>query len=173
MLQFQQPIELLQKENLPKGRAILAANHTSYLDPSYLISAINPKEPIKFIAIPKKGFNLLYKITGQITLTNSHKIRQARKFLEQERYIGYFPEGKLSKSGELREFKQGGASLALKTNSPMIPIYIQGGHDPGRKIPSLLRRIEVRIGKPIQPEKNMTKKELTDLLKERIEGLSY
>ena len=160
------------KENLPKGRAILAANHTSYLDPSYLISAINPKKPIKFIAIPKKGFNLLYQITGQITLTNPHKIKEAITLLKQERYIGYFPEGKLSRTGELNKFKTGGASIALRTNSPIVPIYIQGGYDQGKVIPSFLRRIEVRIGKPIQPKENMTKIKLTDLLREGIEELS-
>lgn len=159
------------KENLPKGRAILAANHTTYLDPSYLISAVNPRKPIKFIAMPKKGFNLLYKITNQITLTSPHKLKEAITFLEQERYVGYFPEGRLSKTGELNEFKTGGASLALRTNSPMVPIYIQGGYDQGKTIPSFLRRIEVKIGKPIYPQ-DKTKIELTDLLKVRMEELS-
>jgi len=186
------------KENLPRGRGILVANHTSYLDPFFIIAGVASKEPIHFCTLDfykharpglnrlKAGaMNLLLSLNGQIVLDedkmNREAFRKIKNVLENERYLGVFAEGKRSHDGKLDEFKDGAAYIALKTQSPLVPICLNGSYEiwkRGTYFPKLSGSVEMRIGKPIIPcpsrSKNLRRDayDLSELVRQEILKLS-
>jgi 1-acyl-sn-glycerol-3-phosphate acyltransferase len=157
------------KENLPDGRAVLVANHTSYLDPFFMIAGINSKKPIHFCTLDFYKYsssrfgkvqasivNFLLGLTGQIVFDggkiNKAAFRKIKMVLEDERYLGVFAEGKRSHNGKLNEFKDGASYIALKTQSPLVPIWLNGSYEiwkRGDYFPKLDGRVEMIIGNPI------------------------
>ena len=87
------------------------------------------------------------------------------------------PEGTRSRSGELGEFKQGAAKIALETQTKILPVFIEGAYEiypPSRKLPKIfnfkrMRRynVTVHFGQIIDPsEKSVL--EITDQIKAAI-----
>ena len=103
-------------ENLPrKTNFIVVANHNSFLDPLVVMAAI-PKK-IHCIALRD-----LFKITWMRwffriteTLPSGSASGKAINLLLNNKNVGLFPEGGVSRDGKLEEFRRGAALLALKT----------------------------------------------------------
>ena len=83
-----------------------------------------------------------------------------------------FPEGGRSNTGELQEFKDGAAYLAIKAQAPIVPLAILGTRAVlpmhGKKITS--GRVKLIIGEPI-PTAGLTIRDRADLtatLRDRI-----
>lgn len=126
----------LRVENIPaSGGVIIAANHQTYLDPFWLGVPV----PIytRFLAWDKvfdwPVAGTLMRLLGAWPLRVKQGDRRAlRRSLEWLRGGGalvIFPEGGRSSSdGEMQEFKEGAARLALEANVPVLPITIRGGH---------------------------------------------
>lgn len=172
-------ISIKGKENVPKRGAILAANHSSYLDPFLICYAFDEK--IHFLV--KNSFNVIpikyfLKSTGQIFVAeNSLKyIRNALKILLDDGIVGIFPEGQRSKNGRLLNGKSGIANLSYHSNAPIVPIAIIGAHETfprGAFLPKIKKNIEIKIGKPIYFWENKQKtketcRELADLVMKEI-----
>lgn len=138
-------------ENLPeKGNFIVVANHTSFMDPPVLGAAVPRK--IHWItlrelyAVPVLGW--FFNKTECIPSGSSSE--KAVSLLMQNEFVGLFPEGGISRDGELHEFRRGVALLAMKTGRPILPCAILGTFQAlpfGRKFPKFAR-IKVKIGKP-------------------------
>jgi 1-acyl-sn-glycerol-3-phosphate acyltransferase len=141
---------------------ILAANHESYLDPP-LIGMLYPRA-IRFIAwdglfkVPL--FASLIRALGAVPVSQQDKSRAANLLRDVIGFIkdGYsvliFPEGERSPDGNLRSLEGGVALIALKTKSPIVPIWIDGTFEAYpilRKFPRPYR-VAVTFGKPIFPE---------------------
>ena len=106
------------KENLPDSSAVLISNHITYLDPIFIIAAANPKKPIHFVTKPLKGFNSFYRFSGQLSFGDKLAkgyYEKAKEILDNGRYLGVFPEGKRSLTGELGHFNNGASSIAIRT----------------------------------------------------------
>ncbi|HDZ76903.1 MAG TPA: 1-acyl-sn-glycerol-3-phosphate acyltransferase [Candidatus Omnitrophica bacterium] len=140
------------KENLPKkSNFIVVANHASYLD-GLVIMATMPK---KISCIAFRGF---YKIAwlrwffkSVEALPSGRSSDKAISLLMQNKNVGLFPEGRLSKDGTLSEFRRGVALLAVKTGRPIVPCAILGTYEalPRRaKLPKFVP-ITLKIGKPL------------------------
>jgi 1-acyl-sn-glycerol-3-phosphate acyltransferase len=71
-------------------------------------------------------------------------LKQAMSVLEKNHIFGIFPEGRRSLTGELDSFEKGAAFLALRCNSPIIPIYA----DPNWKKRGRVRMV---VGESIDP----------------------
>lgn len=162
-------------KNIPKP-AILASNHFTYLDGFFIVAALREKDPIHFVTKPLGIYNHLYRLTGQIIIGNNPSYyREAEEALNKGRYLGFFCEGKRSLSGELERFHDGAASMAIRTQVPMIPICLHGVYDNGRKFPSPFRRVEVRFGNPINPPQTRSRinaRELTQAVRDEIQRLA-
>src|SRR5699024_6793462 len=80
-------------------------------------------------------------------------VRVGQKRLDEGRWPLLFPEGTRVAPGKQARFKPGGARLALRTNTPVIPI----AHNAGELWPRHAHikkpgTITVSIGPPISPE---------------------
>jgi 1-acyl-sn-glycerol-3-phosphate acyltransferase len=123
-------------EHIPTtGAAILVCNHVSFVD-AVLLMAASPR-PIRFImdhrifAIPVLG--ALFRLAKAIPIAPRREdpllyeraFEQARNVLAEGDLLGIFPEGVITRDGELGEFK-GGVMKILQTHPvPVVPLALQ------------------------------------------------
>ena len=155
--------EFQGQENVPlKGGAILAINHTSYLDFALAGTAALPaKRYVRFMA-KKEIFD--NKIAGPL-MRGMHHINVDRsngsasfvaalRSLKDGEIIGIFPEGTISTSFEIKGLKSGAVRLAIGASIPIIPTIVWGGqrvYTKGVK-PNFKRNkipVSVSFGEPI------------------------
>lgn len=149
-----------------RGGAVLVANHVSYAD-ALLISCATPRliRWITWKAVFDQApalFRLFRAIP--IDLARSRDAVQSllacRREVEAGELVGIFPEGQISRTGDLLPFQRGYERIAeAKTGSaaPIIPVSIDGmwGHPlsrhPERSWLGWFRpRVTITIGEPIQ-----------------------
>lgn len=125
---------ILPKELLLSKAAIIAPNHLSFLDPPLI--AISWPEAIFFFAKAALFKNPLLKtIISNLNATpvgsgnDLTSMKLACRLLEEGKKIVIFPEGTRSKDGSVLPLKKGVATIALRTNCPIIPAYIHGTFD--------------------------------------------
>ena len=142
----------------PAGPAILAANHTSYVDPLVLY-ATGPQRLISFM-VAKEYCDMpvlgrLLRGIGSVPTTRSGQdlpaTREAIRQLHEGRLVGIFPQGRIELPDEQVEARGGIVLLALHSRVPVIPVHISGTRHSESAAWSFLRRHRVRIryGKPI------------------------
>ena len=76
-------------------------------------------------------------------------IKKALKILKNEKVLGIFPEGTRMKEVDYTRIKSGIALIAQKTNSRVLPVYIEGDYKPFRKTRIHFRK-PVMINKEIK-----------------------
>ncbi|HOW42859.1 MAG TPA: lysophospholipid acyltransferase family protein [Candidatus Omnitrophota bacterium] len=139
-------------EYLPKKtNFIIVSNHTSFLDPVVIGACIPHK--IYCIALrdlfKDRFFRWAFRKLDALPSGSSAPI--AIQLLRENKNVGLFPEGGISRNGQLKEFRSGAAVLAYKTGRPIVPCAISGTFQAlpfGARIPRLVR-IRVKIGKPV------------------------
>ncbi len=153
------------RNNIPKdGPLIICANHIHWLDPP-LVGAMVPRKNVHFMA-KEELFN--YKILGSIIRNigafpvkrdsaDLKTIKKALSLLNNKSFIGLFPEGTRSKTGEIGEALPGVALIALKSRSPVLPVAIKGDY-------KIFKKVKINIGKPIFFESHYGKKAKRELL---------
>lgn len=163
----------------PRG-AILAANHTSFLDPP-IVSAAWPEE-VHFLARKTLFRSALFG--GFISRLNAHPISGAAgdvhvlkmitQLLENGQKVVLFPEGTRSPDGELQPVKPGIGLLVVRSKSAVIPVYIHGAYEIwGRgKKPSLFGKVQCVFGSPITYDSvsSLDKKEAQARIAEKLES---
>jgi 1-acyl-sn-glycerol-3-phosphate acyltransferase len=150
-------------ENIPReGGAILAMNHIGYLDFALIGTCALPvKRYVRFMAKRELFDN---KIVGPL-LRGMHHISVDRssgsasfvaalRALKSGEIVGIFPEGTISVSFELKEFKSGAVRLAIGADVPIIPTAVWGSQRIWtKKVKRDLSRkkvpIYVAFGKPL------------------------
>jgi 1-acyl-sn-glycerol-3-phosphate acyltransferase len=123
-------------ENIPiAGAAILVCNHVSFVDPVLLMAA-SPR-PIRFIMdheifkTPVLGW--FFRLAKAIPIAPQRVDAQiyeqafarAQEVLEEGDLLCIFPEGAISRDGELAEFKGGVMRLLASNPVPVVPIALQ------------------------------------------------
>ena len=145
-------------EHYPSGSALIAANHSSFLDPPAI--AISCPGEIHFLArqtLFKSHFGKL------ITALNSHPVQKEATnlrvmkdicvLLKEGKKVLMFPEGTRSKNNVLKEIKPGIGLLLSKSESAIVPTYVHGTFDiwnRDRKYPKLWGKTTVVFGTPIE-----------------------
>lgn len=139
-------------ENLPqKTNFIVVANHSSFLD-TLVVGAAIPKRTY-WIAMRDlyRIFWLRWFFQLIDALPSGSASDKAVSLLTENKNIGLFPEGGLSRDGKLREFRRGAALLAIKTGRPIVPCAVLGtfqAFPKGVNFPKFFVPIKVKIGKP-------------------------
>lgn len=124
-------------EKIPdEGAAVLVCNHVSYVDA--LILAGCHHRPIRFVMdksiAEMKGLKTFFKIARTIPIcspkqdaeTYETAFQRIKKELDDGHLVCIFPEGKLTKSGEIEEFKAGIERIVRETPVPVIPMALEG-----------------------------------------------
>jgi len=118
-----------------EGAAILVCNHVAFVDPVLLMAA-SPR-PIYFIMdhqifkTPLLGW--FFRLAGAIPIAPQREdpaiyeqaFARARKVLEAGDLVCIFPEGGLTRDGQLGEFKGGVMKLLEKNPVPVVPLALQ------------------------------------------------
>lgn len=149
-------------EHLPDGPAIVLAKHQSAWETLFLPSHL-PRE-VCFVykrelhRIPFFGWGLallrmipIDRARGKEAFEQVVQIGQKR--LDEGRWPILFPEGTRIAPGKMGHFKMGGALLASRTNTPILPIALNAGEFwPRNAFAKRPGEITVRIGPLIYPD---------------------
>ncbi len=155
-------LEIHGLENCPRtGGLIIAANHTSFLDPPLVGSSIRYRN-ISFLArdslFVNKYFGAFMRKVQSIPLSRTKgdltAIRTALSVLAGGGAVALFPEGTRSSSGEMQEAKGGVGLIISRAKVPVLPVFVEGSYQSMSRHSSFIRptKIRVYVGKPIQPE---------------------
>jgi 1-acyl-sn-glycerol-3-phosphate acyltransferase len=157
-------VTYIGEEHVPRrGGAVVAINHTSYVDwaPAQL-AMYRRRRRLRFMikaeAQQVKLVDLLIKRTGTIPVdrgAGAGAYSVAVQRLRQGEVVGVFPEATISRSFELKEFKTGAARMALEADVPIIPLIVWGAHrlwtkDHPRRLGRHKVPVTVKIGPPLQ-----------------------
>lgn len=140
LARFYYRLKIEGQENIPaNGPAIIAVNHSSLCDAAFLIASQSRR--IRFLMereylsssnlFMKAVFNLMGVIPISKKATPKEIVRalkSAKKALEEGWLVGIFPEGTLSRTGHLLDFKRGVQRLAMAAGAPIVPGYIDGAY---------------------------------------------
>ena len=158
-----------------EGPAVLVCNHVSYVDA--LILAGCHHRPIRFVMdksiAEMKGLKGLFKMAKTIPIcspkrdadTYERAFERIKEELEAGHLVGIFPEGKLTKTGEIDEFKAGIERIIGETPVPVVPMALEGlwgsffSHKDGHALTTMPSRfwskVKVIAGEPV-PAKQVT-----------------
>ncbi|MGV9780856.1 lysophospholipid acyltransferase family protein [Nocardia farcinica] len=157
-------IDIEGQEHIPRvGGAVLAVNHTAYLDfmevglvgrrsgrnVRYMMKAELERGIVGFLMKQCKAI-------GVDRSAGAESYAKAVAALRAGELVVVYPEATISRSFELKEFKSGAARMALEADVPIIPVAIWGPQRIWTKdIPKQLGRhrfpIHIRVGAPIPP----------------------
>ena len=169
-------------ENVPAtGGAVVAINHTGYLDFALAGFAFLPKKRVVRFMAKQQVFD--HKISGPLMRGMKHipvdreagagSYRAAVEACRRGELVGVFPEATISQSFELKEFKSGAARMALEADVPLLPVVVWGSQrvwTKGRKR-QFTRGTSIRIvvGEPFAADGDAA--QVTKELKSRMQVL--
>jgi len=171
MARFIYRFEVRGDENIPTdGAALLVCNHVSFID-AVLLMAASPR-PIRFIMdseifkLPVIGW--FFRLGKAIPIaprsvdpeTYEQAFARAKQVLDDGELLGIFPEGAISRDGQIAEFKGGVMRLLAANPVPVVPLALQnlwgsffsraGGKAMSRPFRrGLLNRVGLVAGPPI------------------------
>jgi fatty-acyl-CoA synthase len=128
-------VSVIGKENLQKFPSyIIVANHFSYIDSLLLLSIL----PIDIIFVGKKELlqtsfiKTIFKKLNYLTVDrldfsrNLEDSKLIEEMVKQNHSVMIFPEGTFKDERGLLPFKLGAFKIAADTNTPLLPISIEG-----------------------------------------------
>ena len=158
-------------ENIPEtGPALIVSNHVSFMDA--LVIGGSVRRPVRFVMdhnifkIPVLGF--IFRTARAIPIApareDAEALQKAFDRIDAELADGevvcIFPEGKLTRDGEMNEFKRGVEKILERRPVPVIPMALRGlwgsffSHRDGKAAMTQLpnrfwSRIEVVVTAPV------------------------
>jgi long-chain acyl-CoA synthetase len=150
-------------EHLPRHRQwVLTPNHSSYLD-SFAIAALLDWAQLRKtywggwtgVAFANPVMRFLSRLGKILPVEPMRAARSSLAFgaviLKNKKNLVWFPEGGLSPTGELQDFKPGIGMLLEHFPTSTIPVFIHGTHEalpPGKFFPKP-HPIQVVFGQPL------------------------
>ena len=155
-----------------EGGALIACNHVSYVDALVLAGAVS--RPIRFIMLKSiyelPVLNFVFRTCSTVPITSKTTDPEAyeaafseiRAGLEAGDLLCIFPEGALTKDGEIAPFRKGIERIVEETPVPVVPMALQGlwksffSHRKGvfnpTKLPGgIFSKVTVSAGAPVAP----------------------
>ncbi len=174
-------VKVINPEKLDVDNNIILANHSSYFDIPWIVSAMKIKDIKNTYAIGKKEVSgVRYFFHGMPVIwidydKNTNEVfKKSSDLLRQNKSIMIFPEGIRTTSGEMQEFKLGSAYLAKNINREIIPVTINGTYNiwpPTKRFPEIFtgKRGSVIIHDKINPADYKTIESLMAKVRMEIE----
>ncbi|WP_372626863.1 MFS transporter [Arsukibacterium sp.] len=124
-------------DHIPEeGAAVLVANHVSYVDAMLIAGAV--RRPVRFV-MEKAIYDLpvanwLFRAARTIPICSKQKDEQVyeaafaaiRRELAEGNLVCIFPEGRLTKTGEIDPFRPGIERIIAESPVPVVPMALQG-----------------------------------------------
>src|SRR2546421_6017455 len=164
-------LDVQGRENVPvRGGALLTPNHVSMADAAFLVASID--RPIRFLMFRGSYEHPLVKpfakILGVIPIASDqgpremiHSLRQATEALKNGEVVCIFPEGQMTRIGQMMPFRRGMERIIKGVDVPIIPVNLDGvwgsifSFAGGRFLWKFPRQIpypvQVTFGKPLPP----------------------
>lgn len=187
LIQTVHRVRSIDARHIPvEGPAVLVCNHVSYVD-AIVILAASPR-PIRFVmdhqifGTPLLGW--LFRTARAIPIASAKDdpwlmekafvdIAQA---LHEGDLVCIFPEGQLTRNGEINPFRNGIAKIIERSKVPVIPMALRGlwGHLLSRSRDNLLQRafrsglrsrLELAVGAAVAPQ-DVTPEHLQQLVQQ-------
>src|SRR6202790_3722991 len=129
-------LDVVGRENVPaRGGALLTPNHVSMADAVLLIASID--RPIRFIMFKGSYEHPLVKpfakIMGVIPIASDqgpremiHSLRLATDALKNGEIVCIFPEGQMTRIGQMLPFRRGMERIIKGVDVPIIPVNLDG-----------------------------------------------
>ncbi|MGV0625926.1 lysophospholipid acyltransferase family protein [Mycolicibacter minnesotensis] len=178
-------ITITGQEHLPAtGGAVIAINHTGYLDFAFAGLAAYRERPRRWVRFMAKHETFENRYSGPIMRGCRHiavdrsqgaaSYAAAVEYLKAGELVGVYPEATISRSFELKEFKSGAARMAIEAQVPIIPHIVWGAQriwtkDHPKRLGRTKVPISVAVGEPIAP--SLPVEELRPLLQARMQQL--
>jgi 1-acyl-sn-glycerol-3-phosphate acyltransferase len=180
-------VKVIGHEQIPKiGAVVVVCNHVAFNDPLIVAGAL--RRPARFVMdhhIARTPLlSILFKQGKAIPIAPAHENpalmeRAFAKIAEELRegeLVCIYPEGKITKTGEMNTFKPGIERILQETPAPVVPMAVYGlwgsmfsrkGGPAMKKLPKRFRaRLTIKIGAPIPPEQASAA-----LLEEKVRAL--
>lgn len=164
----------------PRGAAVLACNHLSYLDFTFVgLAGSRAGRLVRFMA---KRSTFDNAVSGPLMRRMRHipvdresgaaAYRIAARRLAEGELVGVFPEATISRSWTLKSFKLGAATLSVREGVPLVPVVLWAPQRTftvdGRRSFRRGKTIMIRVGAPITGDDPVA---LDALLRERMDAL--
>lgn len=176
--------DIVGTENVPRsGGAVLAINHTSYLD--FALAGVpadrQGRRVVRFMA---KESIFRHPVAGPLMRGMRHipvdrsagsaAFNRAIADLRGGELVGVFPEGTMSRSLRIQEIKNGAVRMAQTAQVPLIPMIVLGGHRilsyEGRDL-TRGRPILITVDRPMELPGDVPTDALTGQLRTRMSAL--
>ena len=149
--------KVLHRERVPaKGGVILASNHVSYLDPVYVVSAL---ERMVVGLARESAFNVplggrILRSWRVIPVDQTGTGRGLKTFLSRLRSgdaVIMYPEGTRSPTGQIRAPQPGIGLIIIKSTAPVVPIKLFGAYEAYARHHWLPRpyQVQIKFGEPL------------------------
>lgn len=125
------------KQFIPaSGPCVVVCNHVSFVDALVVAAAV--KRPIRFIMyhriFNKPVLGWIFRVVRCIPIAPRHEsvtimeraFLEVRQALARGEAIGLFPEGKITNTGEINEFRAGIERIISETPVPVVPMALRG-----------------------------------------------
>ncbi|MEE6178131.1 lysophospholipid acyltransferase family protein [Mycobacterium sp. 050134] len=155
-------------ENIPDtGGAVIAVNHTSYVDFLPAALAVHRRRRLRFMIKAEmqqvKVVRFLIKHTRAIPVNRgagAGAYAVAVQRLREGELVAVYPEATISRSFELKEFKSGAARMSIEAGVPIVPLIVWGaqriwtkGHP--RRLGRHRLPVMVQVGAPVRPAEDV------------------
>jgi 1-acyl-sn-glycerol-3-phosphate acyltransferase len=130
-------VDKVKLDKIPdSGPAVLICNHVSYVDALILAGCI--KRPIRFVMyyrvyqLPVLSF--VFKTANAIPIAGGGEhtgltklaFNRVSEALNDDELVCIFPEGKITESGDMQDFKPGIMKIVQRDPVPVIPLALRG-----------------------------------------------
>ncbi|NBV87081.1 MAG: hypothetical protein EBS01_12655, partial [Verrucomicrobia bacterium] len=124
-------LRVLHRTPLPEGGCLLLPNHVTWVD-AILLQAVFPR-PIRFLVFEEYYRSRLLApildLFGALPVSPSRakeSVRAAAEALQRGETVCLFPEGEISRSGNLLRLQRGFELIARKAGKPVVPVWLGG-----------------------------------------------
>ncbi|MCR4881283.1 MAG: 1-acyl-sn-glycerol-3-phosphate acyltransferase [bacterium] len=142
-----------------KGGVLIVGNHSSWIDIPIVVNAV--KRRFWFVSgdfilkNPIMATMLKHLCVIRLSKKNSKQgIDETVEKLKAGEAVCIFPEGELTKTGEMQRFRNGVVKIQQSANVPVIPFHIDGAFDVWSKKQTkqlFFKKIKIHFGKPFMP----------------------
>ena len=142
-------------EHLPEGGGLVVCNHLSYVD-AVVLQIASPR-PLRFVAfagfVKSPFMRFVFRAAGVIPV-NANKpmkgIRMAVDAIAKGELVCIFPEGAISRTGQLMMLRRGFELIARQAHAPVIPAVIDGLWGSVYSFAETIRRLMEKIDRTME-----------------------